>query len=113
MATNIRKMVTLTDADTTYTLAALLTAAGFSGLPAFRSLSYFTPGSDYSSPNTDNVSVGEAGMTDIQNGLIIPPGIRWDEPPLAGSQSYYVPQEIGLRSAAASQRVLIMGVSIG
>jgi hypothetical protein len=63
MATNVRLMITLTDANTTYTLANRLTAAGFAGLPAFRSLSYFTPGSDYATPNTDNVTIGESGLT--------------------------------------------------
>jgi hypothetical protein len=112
MATNIRKMVTLTDEDTTYSLSSLLTAAGFTGLPAFRTLSYFTPGGDYAvAPNTDNVTVGDTAMNDVEDGLIIPPGIRWDEPATSG-QSYYNPTEIGLRSATANQRVLIMGISM-
>jgi hypothetical protein len=111
MATNIKKMVTLTNANQTYTLAALLTTAGFAGIPLFRTLSYFTPGSDYATPNADNVAVGDPAMTTIEDGLIIPPGIRWDEPAISG-QSYYVPGEIGLRSATAGQRVLIMGISL-
>ena len=112
MATNINKMVTLTNANQTYTLAALLTAASFAGIPLFRTLTYFTPGSDYAAPNTDAVSVGEAALSSIENGLIMPPGIRWDEPATHG-QSYYDPNEIGLRSASAGQRILIKGLSIG
>ena len=112
MATNIRRMVTLTDANQTYTLAALLAAAGFTGVSLFRTLSYFTPGGDYAAPNTDNVTIGEATLANIQDGLIIPPGVRWDEPATSG-QSYYTPSEIGLRSATAGQRVLIIGLSIG
>jgi hypothetical protein len=101
-------MFTLTNANQNYTLAALIAAAGLTAT-GLASLTYFTPGGDYATPNTDSVTVGDPSMTTIEDGLIMPPGVRWDEP-AAGMGVMFDPTQIVFHSATAGQRILVIGL---
>jgi hypothetical protein len=104
----LKRMVTVT--GTAQTLKAALVTANWDGPMTFKALSYKTPGADYDTPNDANVSVGDSSLSTAQDGDIIPPGLVFAEPSLAGS-AFYDASQIKLIAAAGSQRVLVTGVT--
>jgi hypothetical protein len=104
----LKRMVSVT--GTAATLKAALQAASWTGPMTFKALSYKTPGQDYSSPNDQNVSVGDSSLVTLQDGDIIGPGLVFAEPSLTGP-SFYDAAQIKIIAASGTQRILVTGVT--